>query len=207
MMLEDIILPEELNISISSESKDFAVKGNRAKPIGASVSRILFGAVWLGFVLFIMSMFLGPVFKGDIIQNFKDVLASKPDQENQQGGLFLLLFFGLFVVIGLFMLLGGIFSLFKKGGYYVATPTRLVHYKNGQLKSSDWEQFTGNIEVKGSNKRGSITLEMRTGYMVSGKGGSRYVPNVVYISGIPNVYEIEEICRRRIKENDPTPAV
>lgn len=206
MMPEDILLPEELNISVSSESKDFALKGRRAKPIGSSVSRILFGAVWLGFVLLIMSMFLGPVFKGDIIQNFKEAFAKSPEQENQQLT-FLLIFFGVFILIGLYMIIGGILSLFKKGGYYVATPTRLVHYKNGQLKSSDWEQFTGNIVVKGSNKRGSITLEMRTGYMVSGKGGSRYVPNVVYISGIPNVYEIEQICRRRIKENDPTPAV
>jgi hypothetical protein len=48
---------------------------------------------------------------------------------------------------------------------------------------------------------------MRTGKMVSSKSGpDRYVPDVVYLSGIPNVSEIEQICRRRIKENDPTPA-
>jgi hypothetical protein len=48
---------------------------------------------------------------------------------------------------------------------------------------------------------------MRTGKMVNSKNsGSRYVPNTIYLTGIENVYEIEQICRKRIKENDPTPS-
>jgi hypothetical protein len=47
---------------------------------------------------------------------------------------------------------------------------------------------------------------MRTGRMVSRKNGpARYVPDIIYISGILNVFEVEKICRKRIKENDPTP--
>jgi hypothetical protein len=30
---------------------------------------------------------------------------------------------------------------------------------------------------------------------------------MIYIVGIPNVSEIEKICRKRIKENDSTPPV
>jgi hypothetical protein len=42
--------------------------------------------------------------------------------------------------------------------------------------------------------------------MVSRKSGSdEYVPDTVYISGIPEVFRIERLCRMRIKENDPTP--
>jgi hypothetical protein len=33
----------------------------------------------------------------------------------------------------------------------------------------------------------------------------RYVPDVIYMSKIPEAFEIERICRKRIKENDPTP--
>ena len=33
-----------------------------------------------------------------------------------------------------------------------------------------------------------------------------YVPDIIFISGIPGVYDIEQICRKRIKENDPTPS-
>jgi hypothetical protein len=44
--------------------------------------------------------------------------------------------------------------------------------------------------------------------MVSRKNGpDRYVPDVIYISDVPYVFEIEKICRKRIKENDPTPPI
>jgi hypothetical protein len=47
---------------------------------------------------------------------------------------------------------------------------------------------------------------MRAGRMVSRKNDSdRYIPDVIYISEIQNVFEIEQVIRKRIKENDPTP--
>jgi hypothetical protein len=204
-MIESIPLPEELNVAIGSESIEFAVKGSRTQSIRTSMSSIIFGTVWTAFTMFIASMFLGSVFNRNIISTISGMLASATG-EDKKGIWFLLGFFALFLTIGVFMIAKGIIPLFKKGGYFVGTPTRIVNFKRGQIKSSDWEQFNGNITVRGNNKNGSITLEMRTGYMVSQKNGSRYVPNVVYISGIPNVYEIEQICRKRIKENDPTPS-
>lgn len=203
-MIESIPLPEELNVAVGSESIEFAVKGSRTQSIRASMSSIIFGTVWTAFTMFIASMFLGSVFDKDTISRISEMLASA-SSEDKKGIWFLLGFFALFLAIGIFMIVKGIIPLFKKGGYFVGTPTRIVNFKRGQLKSMDWEQFNGNIVVRGNSQRGSIMLEMRTGYMVSQKSGSRYVPNVVYISGIRNVYEIEQICRKRIKENDPTP--
>ena len=89
----------------------------------------------------------------------------------------------------------------------MGTPLRLIHYHKAKMRSIDWEQFSGDIEVKGDINKGSIVLKMRTGRMVSRKNGpDRYVPDVIYMSKIPNAFEIERICRKRIKENDPTPA-
>jgi len=102
----------------------------------------------------------------------------------------------------------GIYSLFKKGGYFVGTPLRMISYQNGTVRSIDWEQFSGDIEVNGNEVSGNISLQMRTGKMVSSKNNrNRYVPDTIYISGIPNVYQVEQICRKRIKENDPTPPI
>ena len=39
------------------------------------------------------------------------------------------------------------------------------------------------------------------------KGADRFVPDIIYISGIKNVFEIEKKIRKRIKENDPTPKI
>ena len=121
--------------------------------------------------------------------------------ENQQT-----LIIGFFVLVGIAMLSWGFYSLFKKGGYFVGTRMRLIHFQNGSIRSIDWEQFSGDIEVNGKFQKGNISLQMRTGRMVSRKNGpDRYVPDVIYMSKIPNAYKIERICRRRIKENDPTP--
>ncbi|MBI5008248.1 MAG: hypothetical protein HZB98_01040 [Bacteroidia bacterium] len=205
-MLQSIELPEELNISLGSESRDFAVKGTFAQPVIASVSGILFGAAWLGFTIFMMSFFLGPGFIKGAIQSFTSSESSASTEGGVTGYLFFIVFFGIFLSVGLYVFLKGIFSLLKRGGYFVGTPTRLVNFRRGRLISTDWEQFTGNISVRGNNKKGSITLVLRSGKMISGKGGSRYVPDVIYILGIEGAFDIEQICRKRIKENDPTPS-
>ena len=87
----------------------------------------------------------------------------------------------------------------------MGTTNRLVRYRKGIINTFDWEQFSGNMEI--NTKKGNISLQLRTGKMVSKKNSSdQFVPDVVYISGVANVLEIEKICRKRIKENDPTPA-
>ena len=115
---------------------------------------------------------------------------------------------GIFVLIGLIMLGAGFRLLFLKGGYWAGTSARLISLRNGKFRSIDWEQFSGDIEVTGNEQKGNIKLGLRSGKMVSSKNGpDRYVPDELYISGIPGAIEIEKICRKRIKENDPTPAV
>lgn len=205
-MIQHFDLPEELNISVGSESRDFVVKGTFAQPVAGSVSSMIFGAVWLAFTWFMMSFFIGPGFISGIIQSITSSINGTAGDGFDKGYLFLALFFGIFLSVGLYIFLKGFYTLFRRGGYFVGTPTRLINYRNGRMRSTDWEQFTGNIRVRGNNTKGSITLEMRTGRTVSGKGGSRYVPDITYIAGIPDVYEIEKICQRRIKENDPTPS-
>lgn len=207
-MIQNVELPEEINISLGSESRDFAVKSTLAQPIGGSIYNIIFGVGFIGFTLFMMSLFIGPEFWDYVINTLKGTESVTPYEGGLKGLIFLVVFLGIFVSVGLFEFLKGVFSLFRRGGYFVGTPTRLDNFRRGKMISSDWEQFTGNIMVKGSNKKGNIKLLMRTGKMISGQGkhGSRYVPDIIFIAGIPGVYDIEQICRKRIKENDPTPS-
>jgi hypothetical protein len=203
-MIENITLPEEMLISIGSETKEFAVLSRHKKPVSQSLGRIFFGLFWLGFISIFVVLIVGPLFStGEVTMQVNGV-DQTASWSNLKPLLIPLIFLGVFVGVGFFLLIPGIVGLFRKGGYFAGTPTRLVWYKKGNLKSMDWEQFTGVITVRGSNTKGNITLEMRTGNIVSGKGGSRYVPDVVYMLGIPGAYDIEQILRKRIKENDPT---
>jgi len=203
-MLEVVSLPEKLIEVIGSESKDFAVKGGLAQPAKNSVALIIFSLFWQAFTSIFFFAFLGPLLWNKETTGSGNYILSS---DGLEGITVPAVAIGLFALVGFGMLALGMGSLFKKGGYFVGTPTRLINFTKNSYRSIDWEQFSGDIQVRGNEKKGTITLGMRTGRMVSSKGSSdRFVPDVFYMTGIPHIYEIEQICRRRIKENDPTPA-
>jgi hypothetical protein len=207
-MIEYISLPQELVNAIGSESKDFTVQARRSQPVRLSLFMVLFGAVWLAFTSIFVIAFLGPLFVGKEVEFTANGVPTVAGPGNLGPILVPALIIGVFVLVGIAMLGFGLSSMFKKGGYFAGTPTRLIHFRKNSIRSIDWEQFSGDITVKGNEKKGDITLGMRTGKMVSSKNGpDRYVPDTLYISGIPNVFEVEQLCRKRIKENDPTPPV
>lgn len=207
-MLRNAPLPRELNHNLGAERKDFAVKAGRAQPRNKSLALIIFGAFWTAFTSIFVVAFLGPVFVGKEVQFEANGVPTVAGPDNLEPLMMPALIIGIFVLIGLGMLAGGFYSMFKKGGYFVGTQNRLIHYYKGTIRSIDWEQFSGDIQVSGTIEKGNISLQMRTGRMVSRKNGpDRYVPDVIYLSQIPDAFEIEQICRRRIKENDPSPPI
>lgn len=205
--MKSVSLPLSLSSSVSSEKKDFAVKAGRAKPLKKSLSSIIFGIVWIAFSSIFVFSLIAPVFQGKEV-NFKvNGVPTVAGPDNLDPIMLPAIVIGIFVLVGIAVLIQGIYSLFQKGGYFVGTPSRLVFLKKGKIRSIDWEQFSGDIEVSGNDQKGNIALKMRTGKMVSKeKGPDKYVPDVIYILEISNVFEVEQICRKRIKENDPTPA-
>lgn len=204
--MRNIELPHQLSSSISNEQIDFSVKARRAQPLKKSSSLIFFGTIWTALTSIFVFAFFSPLFQGNEVHFEANGVPTVAGPDNLEPIIMPAILLGIFVLVGVGMLYWGIYSTFKKGGFFVGTPIRLVHFHNGNIRSIDWELFSGDIEVSGNDQKGSILLQMRTGAMVSRKNGpDSYVPNTIYISDIPNVYEVEQICRRRIKENDPTP--
>ena len=202
-MINYRFLPPELETVVGTEKIDFCVFGKRKKPLRESLGLILFGAFWTAFTSIFVVAFFGPILKGDEVSfsaNGEMVTAS---MENLEPMLVPALIIGFFVLVGIGLLIGGFYSFFQTGGYFVGTANRLLHYRKGNISTYDWEQFTGNSKMNA--QKGHLTLELRSGKMV-GKGRGHFVHDIVYISGITNVLEVEKICRQRIKENDPTPA-
>ena len=207
--MNNITLPQRLSSYISSESKDFSVKAGRAQPLKKSFSFIFFGIFWTAFTSIFVIVFLGPLFLGKEVHFELNGVPTVASPDNLEPIIIPAIIIGVFVLVGVGMLSWGIYSISRKGGYFVGTATRLVHFQKGKIRSVDWEQFSGDIEVSvsGNTQKGNISLQMRTGRMESRKNGpDSYVPDVIYITEIPNVLEIEQICRSRIKENDPTPS-
>jgi hypothetical protein len=207
-MIQVINLPANLRTVIGSEKREFAVKALHANPVKMSLFMLFFGIAWLLFSSIFVFVFLGPLFIGKEVHFTADDVPQVAGPGNLGPIIAPALIIGLFVVVGIGLVATGIRLLVKKGGYFVGTPTRLICYQGGAVRSIDWEQFSGDIEVKGDERKGDITLQMRSGKMVSSKNESdHYVPDTVYLSGIPDVFQVESICRERIKENDPTPVI
>ncbi|MBN2276011.1 MAG: hypothetical protein JXK95_16900 [Bacteroidales bacterium] len=207
-MIDTYRLPPLLVENLGRESRDFAVMANRSQPVKVSLGLVIFGTCWLAFTSIFVVTFLGPLFVGREVHFLSNDVPVVASPENLKPIVVPALVIGLFVLVGLGMLGYGLYAMFKKGGYYVGTPARLVHYRNGKIRSIDWEQFSGDIEVSGNEEKGNITLGLRTGKMVSQKNGpSRYVPDKIYIAGVRKAFKVEQLCRQRIKENDPTPSV
>lgn len=205
-MTENITLPPDLNAAIGSEKKDFAVKAGRAQPLKNSISTILFGTAWTAFTSIFVFNFLDPLLHGEEAHFELNGVPTIANADDLGSMLMPAIIIVVFMLIGISILSWGIYSLFKKGGYFVGTPIRFIHYQNGNIRSIDWEQFSGEIEFNGNAHKGNISLQMRTGRMVSRKNDTdRYVPDIIHITEISNVFEVEQICRKRIKENDPTP--
>ena len=170
-MIENISLPHDLDMAIGSESRDFAVKADRAQPLKSSFLLILLGVGWLAFTSIFVFAFLGPIFRGKEVHFTVDDVPTVAGPGNLRPILIPALIIGVFVLVGVVILGFGIYALMKKGGYFIGTPTMLVNYQKGKMRSIDWEQFSGDIEVNGNAQKGSISLQMRTGKMVSRKDG------------------------------------
>ncbi|WP_094227612.1 hypothetical protein [Methanolobus psychrotolerans] len=202
-MIENISLPQDLIFAIGSETKDFAVKAKRKESFSTALSRLVVAIFWLAISVPLALSFSVDLNRINFASNEFLTVASF-------GDLFHALFPSLFVLIGIGILGWSIFSLFGKGGYFVGTPTRLVSYRKGKIRSVDWKQFSGDIKVSGNTENGNIHLQLITGRMVSsnhdrryGPPQQRYVPDVIHMIGIPNALEIERICRKRMDENTP----
>lgn len=201
-----ISLPPDLQSVIGTEKVDFSVIAKRNQPLAKSLSIIAFGTVWTSFTSIFVIAFLGPLFKGNEAHFKVNGVPTTGSWDNFQPMLVPTLIIGTFVLVGIGMLSWGFYSIFQKGGYFIGTPNRFIRYHKGNINSYDWEQFSGNMEI--NNKKGDISMQLRTGKMVSRKNSSdEFVPDIIYISGVADILEIEKICRKRIKENDPTPAV
>lgn len=200
------IMPDTLVRNLDGERTDFSVMADKKYHPNTSKFLFFLGLAWTAFSSIFVFVFIGPVLMGNESHfkvNGRPVVASF---DNLAPLLMPSLIIGVFLLIGFGMLIYSIKMKAAKGGWFVGTQKRLVAYDGKSLRSIDWEQFNGNVTVEGDNVNGNVTLQMRTGRHVSRNKREEYVPDELNIIGIEGAFDIDRLCRQRIKENDPTPA-
>lgn len=199
-------IPPDLKKLVANEKIDFCVKAKNDYPKRESYGMMIVGIAWMAFVGVFVFAFFGPLFQGKEVHFKSSGEPTVASLNNWKPLIMPGILIGIFFVIGLGLLIRAVFVMFKEGGYFVGTETRLIKCLNNKITITDWEQFSGNVELRNKNNFGDIEFKLRTGKIVTSKNNpDRFVPDVVYIAGINDVFEIEKLCQIRIKENDPTP--
>ncbi len=201
--MTNLILPPVLSYNVGDEKQDFAVKAKYSSLHKNSKFFLIFGIFWSLIVNFIAYSFYKPLLTGDDI-HFKVNNVDRVANINNPEPMFLeIIIFGTFILIGFGMLVYGLYSFFRKGGYFVGTPTRLIIFETNGLRSINWTEFSGNTSVSGNNKYGNLSLQLKSGQMVSTENGSsRFEAYVINMNGITNPYQIENMCRKRMDESE-----
>lgn len=184
-------LPQVLTSVIGTQSCDFAVKAGLRRPLKKSL-----GDIAIGLLFTVVTGIFAVIF-----------LEARNNPVDGQSDTPMILVLSLFLIIGITLLVSGIIKAFRSGGYFVGTPKQLIHYKNGKHSLIEWQKFAGDTQVTGNERNGTITLVMRPENLSNAESESAYAPSVIYITAVRDALEIERKIWRRIKENDPTPAV
>ena len=193
--------PQELNMLLAGESADFIVHSKHTVPFSKSLYSLFFGIFWTGFISMFLYSLVGPILAGKDVHFTSNHVPVTANMSNLSPLIFPGIMVSVFMIIGLWIIGNSIFQLTASGAWYVATPKRLIEYKKNKNRSISWSQFTGEIATSGNAQKGSITLTLATGQMVSTKHGSQYVPDMIYLIGVQNSITLEQQLRKRINEN------
>lgn len=201
-------LPKELRLAIDNEQPDFIVRSKRNYPKTKAYGLLAFALFWNGFISIFWVAFFGPLFQGKEVHFTSNDVPQIATVDDWSALIMPGLIIGLFSLVGLGLFFYGLIMLYQTGAYFVGTPTGLIKFRKGNLKRTDWEQFSGNTKMKNNGLYGNLEFELRTGKTQSrSKGPAQFVPDIIHLSEIENVFNVEKKCRIRIKENDPTPAL
>ena len=200
------VVPPEISKIVGDERTEFCVKAAKAYSRSSTSGGLIFGLIWTAFSSIFVVIFFGPLFFGKEVNFESNGTPVTASLDNLTPLIIPGLIIGFFLVIGITILTFSIISLFKEGSWFIGTPSRLIVFSKNETRSIDWEQFNGITNIKGDSQNAEINLQLRTGRYQSRKNApDRYVPDSINIISIKDGFNIEQICRKRIKENDPTP--
>ncbi|GHU01041.1 hypothetical protein FACS1894186_3010 [Alphaproteobacteria bacterium] len=196
-----IDFPAELRTLVGSESVDFAVKARRIAPLRTQMAGMLFGLV---FVIFPGSILwfalLGPILAGETVHFEANGAPASASLDNLGEAVLPMIVIAVFVLIGIGLFGYALSQALRPGSYFVGTPERLLEYRKGEVHSRKWSEFPGSVSIYGTAACGTLAFNLGTGhYQSAGKHGPRqFVPDKLYLVGIPDAFRIEGICRKRI---------
>lgn len=197
-------IPDILRQTIGNENTDFVIRTKRGTSIKGAAFLIILGSLWtLINLLIFISFIIQITSQTDMGLSVSSVLSANQHvsldsslADKIKSGIGI----GLFLVIGLVLLGLGINAFFAKGAWFVATPSRLISCRKNKIRSVDWREIKGGVDVSGDNDKGDVLIGLSSAFKNQWpilSGG-----NFFYMIGIQDALKIADICRKRIEENN-----
>ncbi|GIJ96814.1 hypothetical protein CAPN001_13830 [Capnocytophaga stomatis] len=186
-------IPRSLNYVINGENVEFLSFSQRSATWRNVIMSFIMGLIFSGVGVFVL----------DIEIDLLAFLRGEYGEETNivkllsDGRLPVLVIGSLFSFVGTWVFVSAIFMIFSKGGYFVGTPTRLIHYKKGDVKIYMWELFTNEIKV--DIDKNYIRFTLKIGKYERKNKTEVFVPNKIEIIAADNPAKIERVARERIR--------
>jgi hypothetical protein len=207
-MIRTASIPQELYNLTRNESIDFIVEANKLYTRESTAFQLLSGLGFIGTAILLLSLIFLPIIFGNGFEITVNGVPQVATLDNLAPIQIMILGATGCFLLGVGMFASGIYKFKTKGGYFIGTPKRLIHYHKGSVRSVNWSEFTGDILVRKHKKQGDLYLKLKTGKLVKDKSQeirrTVLVPDSIALVAIDNYNEVEAVCRRRINENDTT---
>ena len=192
-------IPPEIYEAIQGEAPDFIVQSKiQFKARTPFILPFIFGLLWTTFVFYFISLSFKQIQEGAELTINNETIPLK--LENWPQFIAPILIIIIFLAVGLGLIAIAIHFFRKKGSWYIGTPKRIIEYDKKIRKSVEWTKFTGKITYEDEPQKRSIFVKENMIFMIYLETKND-LPSIFYINGIPNLADIEQICRKRIEEN------
>lgn len=203
-MIENIAIPEVLEEVVGNEKIVFFVKAKKEQPLKNIFSVFRFSIFWIFVISLIFYGFVWELFYGECTSISIDGTLTEvcPDDLSPLKWFFVI--YSFFLSPGVIVGLLGFFGLFKSGGYYIGTESRMIRYSWGEVKSFPWEEFTDEIDAFGKPEDGNIIFKLKTGVYITRNHRKVLSNTKINLGSILYAYEIKAYSRERIKALNET---
>jgi hypothetical protein len=199
-MIENIPIPDIVKKEVGNEKIEFFVKAKKEQPTKNSLSVISYGFFSVLVISLIFSGFVWELFFKECTTLWIDGIQTKVCLDDLSPLKTLFVYYIVLLTPAIICFILGIFGLFKTGGYYVGTKSKLIRYSWGKIKLYSWESFTNDIEVFGNRNNGNIIFKLKTGVYTIRNDKKIFSNTKINIGDIIYAFEIEKYCRNRIIE-------
>ncbi|GIM51351.1 hypothetical protein CAPN004_03810 [Capnocytophaga cynodegmi] len=186
-------IPQTLNYVINGENVEFFSFSRRSATWNNVILSFVMGLIFSVVGVFVLNveMNLFAFLRGEYGEGTNIIALLS------EGRLTVLVIGSLFSLVGTWVFVSAFFMIFSKGGYFVGTPKRLIHYKKGDVKIYMWELFTDEIKV--DIHKSYIRFTLKIGKYERQDKTEVFVPYKVEVISAENVSKIERVARERIR--------